>query len=283
MAKEPQSELKEKIRKEIENSGFPLELYVLGICSTKNTGRLPNTRYIHENKLRELDLRAFFENIEVDSRKNLQHTVTSMIIECKKSKDRPWVFFSSHDYQSPDVLSFIKYNSEFDNYFAKTRNYLLLGQIFKNLKKNHYCDKNIPRCIAYSEAFKNERSTPSQIYDAVDSVLSYTRHAQSQRNDDLEEYGTYTEFYFPVIERKHLQLRTDYDDGIFIIDVVVKDYFEQFFQIIEDDHKEFVKAIDKIKFPIPYKKMLKIKMREKRKERLPLPIELYGYTKNEEE
>jgi hypothetical protein len=225
-----------------------------------------------------------------------------MIIECKKSKDRPWVFFSSHDYQSPDVLSFIKHSSEFDNYFAKTRNYLLLGQIFKNLKKNHYCDKNIPRCIAYSEAFKKERSTPSQIYDAVDSVLSYTRHAQSQRNDDLEEYGTYTEFYFPVIildgllfearvdnnhldliERKHLQLRTDYDDGIFIVDVVVKDYFKQFFQIIEDDHKEFVKAIDKIKFPIPYKKMLKIKMREKRKERLPLPIELYGYKKNEEE
>jgi hypothetical protein len=118
----------------------------------------------------------------------------------------------------------------------------------------------------------------------------------------LEEYGTYTEFYFPVIildgllfearvdnnhldliERKHLQLRTDYDDGIFIVDVVVKDYFKQFFQIIEDDHKEFVKAIDKIKFPIPYKKMLKIKMREKRKERLPLPIELYGYKKNEEE
>jgi len=51
----------DKIKKEIEQSGFPLELYVINTCSKKNTGRLPNIRYTHEGTLREIDLYAFFK------------------------------------------------------------------------------------------------------------------------------------------------------------------------------------------------------------------------------
>jgi len=124
---------------------------------------------------------------------------------------------------------------------------------------------------------------------------------QSQRNDNLKEHGIYSEFFFPIIildgllfeariekgqldliERKHLQLRTDNDDGIFIIDIVIKDYFEKFFRQIENDHKEFVKSIEKIKFPKSYKNLLKTKITESKKERLPLPVELYASIIKEE-
>jgi len=40
-----------------------------------------------------------------------------MIIECKKSKDKPWVFFSASMHQSKDVSSFTKYVRDFDLYF----------------------------------------------------------------------------------------------------------------------------------------------------------------------
>jgi hypothetical protein len=53
----------DKIRKEIEKSGFPLELYALDICSKKNTGRMPNLRYTYKEELREVDLYAFLKRL----------------------------------------------------------------------------------------------------------------------------------------------------------------------------------------------------------------------------
>jgi len=83
-----------KITKEIKKSGFPLEIYCLNICSKKNTGRMPNIRYMYEGKLREIDLFAFFEEIKLHPKKgeNLQYTSTSIIVECKKSTKYPWFF-----------------------------------------------------------------------------------------------------------------------------------------------------------------------------------------------
>lgn len=280
------SNMIDKIKREIEKSGFPLELYVISICSKKNTGRMPNVRYTHEGNLREIDLYAFFEQINLDPEEseNLQHTSTAMIIECKKSRDKPWVFFSSDAYQSRDVFCFTKYVSEFDLYFGREERYPLLGQIYKDLGDNHYKDQRIPRCITYFEAFRKP-SSPSEIYKGIDSVLSflcYKRESISKRSNEL---GFFTEFFFPIIvfegrlfeakvqgdeanvkEQSHIQLRTDYNEEIFIIDVVKKEYFEKFFESIEKDHLEFVSSIDKIHFPEEYKSRLRTKHEQEMKQ-----------------
>jgi hypothetical protein len=77
-----------KIVMEIKKTGFPLEIHCLITCSKKNTGRMPNIRYMYDGVLREIDLYSFFEEIILEPKKgeNLQHTNTSMIIECKQSK-----------------------------------------------------------------------------------------------------------------------------------------------------------------------------------------------------
>ena len=41
--------LPEKIKEDMRKSGFPLEFHVLNVCSTKDTGRMPNLRYEFEN------------------------------------------------------------------------------------------------------------------------------------------------------------------------------------------------------------------------------------------
>ncbi len=291
------SEIKEKIKKEIEKSGFPLQLYVIDICSKKNTGRMPNIHYVHEGKLKEVDLYAFFEeiNLRPQEGENLQHTSTSMIIVCKKSEDRPWVFFSSSAHQSADIFYFTKYVSEFDSYFKQQGEYPLLGQIHKDLEKNHYMDKTISKCITYSEAFEKDRPSHSQIYEAIESVLSFLHYRRELYLRYFRKPGWFSEFFFPVIVldgllfearlegekvdltgKDQVQLRTDYAGEIFIIDVVRKGHFENFLQSIEGDHLSFVESINRLHCPEDYKARLKRKIDQETKEsRLPFPLEFF--------
>jgi len=286
----------DKIKKEIEKSGFPLELYVINICSKKNTGRMPNIRYTYEEKLREIDLYAFFEEIRIEPKKgvNLQHTSTAMIIECKMSKDKPWVFFSTGMYQFTNVFSFTKYISEFDLYFHRESKYPLLGQIYRNMSNNHYKDKAIHRCITYFEAFKRP-SSHSEIYKGIESVLSFLCYKREHFSKRRNELGFFTVFFFPIIvfdghlfeanieedivnvkEQNHIQLRTFYHEEMFIIDIVKKEYFENFFNIIEQDHLEFVNSINKIHFPEEHKVRLKTEHEKKMKEfKNDFPPEMY--------
>jgi len=287
----------DKIKKNIEESGFPTELQVLGICSTRNTGRMPSIRYAFRGEEKELDLLAFFESIRREPRgeENPQHTVTNMIIECKKSKDKPWVFFSSTCYPGTgNLLYFLCYVSDFDAYFESKRQLRLLGQIYKHCTKNHYAHKEIPMCIAYSEAFKNP-SAPSEIYKGIDSVLSFLLCDMESRYKRRKQFDCFTSFYYPIIvldgemveakaedgsirieERDHIQLRTTYDREIYIIDVVRKDYFDKFFDLIHIDHDEFVDSIGRIKLPRHHKRAIIESGRKRVKQFIPrIPPEPY--------
>jgi len=131
------TELIEKIKKDMLNSGFPLEFHVLNVCSTKNTGRMPGLKYEFLGQLRELDLLAFFEETTLGPKKDptLQHTCTDLVIECKKRADKPWVFMSSSSYYFPSETSHLKYMSEYDSYFAHQQEPSLLTQILPTLRK----------------------------------------------------------------------------------------------------------------------------------------------------
>lgn len=285
-----------KIREEIEKSGFPLELYVLDICSKKNTGRMPNVRYTYKGNLREIDLYAFFEEINLNPKRgeNLQYTSTSMIIACKKSKGKPWVFFSSEMHKNTDAFYFTKYVSGFDLYFNKTKTYPLLGQIYKDLHQNHYMNKKVLKCISYIEAFKSPDK--SEIYEGIDSIITFLHYVMELRSKQLSEFDFHTSFFFPIIvldgllfgaqmkngkvqveECDHIQLRTAYEmSEVFVIDVVKREYFEKFFDLIEEDHFEFVEAINKIHFRKGYISELKLR-HEREMETFKLPFPEYYY------
>ena len=271
-------EIVSKIAKEIRQSGFPLEIHCLNICSKKNTGRMPNIRYSYEGELREIDLYAFFEEINLDPREgeNLQYTSTSIIVECKKSK-YPWVFFSSNLYGSEDVFCFAKYISDFDLYFAGINEPNLNTQIYKKLRKNHYKhNKGVPYCLSYVEAFRKP-DAPSEVYKAIQSVLSFLNFRIELRAPTTrEERDYFTEFFCPVVvlegglfeaqiiedeinvkKTDHIQLRVDYKNDIYMVDVVTKENFEIFFNMIENDHYDFVQSINGIKFSQDFKNSLK--------------------------
>jgi len=257
------AELLNRIADDVRRSGFPLEVHVLNVCSTKNTGRMPSLRYEHKGEPRELDLLAFFDTIEKKAKGKAapQHTATHLIVECKKSEEKPWVFFSSPSYAFKDQADFLKYASDFDPYFSRRGLPPLLSQVRPRINNSHYANPTMPRCIAYYEAFKGT-SGLNEIYRAIDSVVTYLSYTHESHLQRERETGIYTAFYLPVVvldgylfevsmqgdqvhvlERQHLQLRTFQGGEVHIIDVVTREHFEQFFNEVHAFHTELVSAI----------------------------------------
>jgi hypothetical protein len=278
-APQPSDQLIKRIAKDIEQSGFPLEMHVLNVCSTKNTGRMPSVRYDYLDELREIDLLAFFETIA-----NSHHTSTDLIIECKKATAKPWVFFSTPSYRFDNVASFLKYESDFDLYFKKHDMVSLLARIHPRIL-GHYADPNVPRCITYCEAFRND-SRRSEIYDAIDSVITFLCYRRESRLKRLEDFGVFTEFYVPIIvvdgrlfeatvkpsevsevevrERSHLQLRTFHRQDVYIIDVVTRDHFQQFFEELAKVHEQLALAIGSLRMPKLFRETANARRKQKR-------------------
>jgi len=78
-----------KIRKEIGKSGHPVSLKASFILNKKKWYVKNAPRYFGygSKKVREIDIVAEKECPLVENSKNV------LIIECKKSRDKPWVFF----------------------------------------------------------------------------------------------------------------------------------------------------------------------------------------------
>jgi hypothetical protein len=259
-----ETDLVNKIKNDIAKSGFPLEVEVLNICSSRNTGRMPSIRYDYKGELREIDLVAFFEKID----ERFPHrTITEMIIECKKSAEKPWVFFSSPAYSFDNVAWLLKYSSEFDFYFREKGGVPLLPRIHPYIMDSHYGDPLLSRCISYCEAFKST-SAPSEIYRAIDSVISYMSYAQEQRYKLQDRFGVLSEFYVPTVvldgrlfearvdkddiqitERPHVQVRTFHRGELYIIDVVTRSGFKDFFAKVNRLHRDIVRGITSMKLP----------------------------------
>ncbi len=264
--------LEKKIIEQINISGIPCEIEILDICGKKNTGRYPNQRYRCDDKLKEIDLHAFFEEICFNSKRTPQFTRSNLVIECKQSRKHPWVFFSSPMYRDSDSLLFLKNESTYDTYFNRMNKYSLFGQICVRMKKNHYLDASLPKCTSFFEVFST--SNKSSIYEALESVLSYTQSEMNSWDEKkLDEFDALTNFYYPIIvfdgilieasisgdnititERQHLQIRHLREDEFYIIDVVKRDYFKDFLDKIEKNHIEVVDLISKIRLNKEFKK-----------------------------
>jgi len=261
-------------------SGFPVEIEVINACMMKRIPMMPSMRYEYQGDLREIDVLAYLESASSSPKENQQYTSTELIIECKKSESKPWVFFSAnlgHLLTMPQV-GFVKYYSDFNAYFEKIGERSLLGQIAHKLKNNHYNDSTIPRCITYCEAFRDQNTRENNIYSAIESVLSFLSWDIDWRSESSDELGDFSTFYFPVIvldgelleakqqgnglsvrRRNHIQLRAIFDRGkVFIIDIVRKNHFATYLQMIEEDHKEFVSSIGKLTLKPAHRAKMKL-------------------------
>ena len=77
----------EKIIKEISNSGFPLEVFISIVLKKQGWTVRPSLDYYDKNidDYRETDIIAYKPS-------SMEEIFNILVIECKKSAEKPWVF-----------------------------------------------------------------------------------------------------------------------------------------------------------------------------------------------
>lgn len=134
--------LREKVKKGIAKSGFPLEMEIGNVLRSKNWFTIHSPRYfdIENLQYKEYDIRASRSGDNFD---------TQLFIECKRSADKQWVFYVPERYEGIYVqdLKFFPIKNDIQIRLDLT---LLKETIFAVL--TDYCD---PSEVALNDSIFN--------------------------------------------------------------------------------------------------------------------------------
>jgi len=207
-------ELKQKILAEITKSGFSHEINIIQRLRDEELTVFPNLGYVDsEDKPHEIDAFAIIK--DYDEEKNFDDVSLNLIVECKSSSDKPWVFFDDPE----DALSLLGLvdRLEYVSSFATKDGYTpLAGCMNSALGGHHYNDKALPVARTHFEAFGKDAG--KEIYQGVTSLwyaLDYFKRLfeKSALNHVTEKQRI--NFIHPVIVFKGVLVtayRNDEDD-----------------------------------------------------------------------
>jgi hypothetical protein len=162
-------EFRQSIHNQIKKSGFPLELYVIDSLREKELVVYPNLSFADSNnQVHEIDALAMLDS-EKPSSWPYGAIGLTLIVECKKAKEKPWVFFqdfsTSFQYFGLGVSDKAKIVSDLT---VKESWPILVGSRNTTFNQHHY-NSPLPIARTYLEAFKNP-DQPSDIYKAIKSI-----------------------------------------------------------------------------------------------------------------
>lgn len=251
----------EYLKKEIKKTGYPLEIEISSILD-RGWAVFNTDSYFDrdEGKLRDIDIRA-------DKIYN-KHTPiilsTSLVVECKKSEDFAWVFFTRPlDFDHWDVSE--QYLDELQ-IRCKSSRPIQLRELLLETSKLHY--KEFERVSVSYDAFpfkakKTEyEGKKREIFEAQNQLKKYICYTNEQSVKERYEGISRFDFHFPCIvfhgqmyeatfegrkmevtSRKHILLTTQYrpsysvwEEG-FLIDVVHRTYFRNYLRKVRKDIK----------------------------------------------
>lgn len=188
-------DLQDKIIKEIEKTGFPLELRVSHLLRERDYFVAQSLYYLdeEEEKSREIDIRAlknytFERKCNPENPKNSYFVRNYFFIECKKSDSKPWVFLSSPKGEYDGELSLLP---------CSVDNTIVLSfQDYDMLETIHPFSTNNMRGRSYFEPFKNNE-TGETIFRALNSAVKSTLYYMNKNKEDSHNYDI--SFYYPLI------------------------------------------------------------------------------------
>ena len=182
--------LEARILQEIHKTGFPLELRVSDCLNSRGYYVANNLYYVDqdEQKGREADIRALYN--QFFKVQNTDHCARNCIlIECKKSSDKPWVIFTSPEASyDPSIFD------------VETRGLLIDpnwsdANFSEALEKIHPFYKYKRRGRSYFEAFKNTEAGDT-IFKALTTAVKATI---SMRDGKFGAQVRDLCFYYPLI------------------------------------------------------------------------------------
>jgi len=209
-------ELKDYLIEEIQESGFPLEIEVSSILEHSQWVVINNKPYTDPDlkAFRTVDVFAFHEPTTYDFEKYRPLAFSpQLILECKKSTTRAWVFFarpkkanvfpmSGQAYDFPKLFSTQGYRNRdklSPSPFSYEYEFNYLADQVKGMRHIHYADfDNI--CITYSEyKIRKEKIRDrgkDEIFEAINQIVK-------SQSCDVKETANHVKDaaspYFPVV------------------------------------------------------------------------------------
>ncbi|HLG58922.1 MAG TPA: hypothetical protein VI485_26485 [Vicinamibacterales bacterium] len=165
-----------KIIAEIEKSGFPLELRVAAQLTRHHFIVDHNLYYVDKDdgKGREIEISAL-KNSQADRRGAVPDWIRHrFLVECKKTTDKPWVFFTSPTTHYDREASRIRIS-------GLRREARLTDDLLKPVSTSHPFWNWPRRGRSYFEAFRSAAGAeaPSNIFKAITTVVKATLWAYS--------------------------------------------------------------------------------------------------------
>lgn len=262
-----------KILESIKNSGFPLELELVQKLRERKIITFPNISFQDSERYNhELDI----VSIIYGDKSTWKFGVSGiqLLIECKRANKYPWVFFEEvHNPLNYGLASKIDFCSDFS--LDQKEFNPLIGSL--NSDSHHYNQVSLPISRTYFEAFKEENNNTSQIYKAVTSIFHGKRYLKNwfdkSRISSIEKGRAFLNHFaivldgslilatkdgtdFKLKEVDHVILKTvdtlsNNNKSLMgeeiIIDIIRKDYFSSYLDLLNDDVKFFSSHLDKIK------------------------------------
>jgi len=238
-------DLKKHLKEEIAKSGFPLEIKIATLLNQNDWNVTPHLLYPLKGTDKELDIWA--------TRKVEKKAQQVLIIECKKQKNKPWIFFEQ-DEPNSEVFS------------LNASPLYLYDQLGKFFRESHY--SKVKPCSYHFPSFVKKRKG-DPILEAINQVLNALIFCFDIETAMYEKLvNKKFTFLYPIIvldgklfsakvqpsgeieltESSHLQLKViralkepmvvkgrkgSYVMAIkpFIIDIVLQDYFQEFLKV----------------------------------------------------
>lgn len=275
--------LEEKIKKEISNSGFPLEIYSSILLNKHQWNVRPALNYYDKTlgEYRENDILA---HKKVDG----ATIINFLVIECKKSAKNPWVFIKN----SKTMLI-----SENLNIVHSQNCKILYHSLEETMKFHHYsytprCYASFVACTTDQNAHLNDQSKNSKISQSIFHAKNQILSALMQFEDKWTTMNKPSLcntliFFYPIIvfegllysatiterdiqlsEENHLLLNVEREQSnnfdiylnattfrrqnykSYLIDIVKKEYFDEylnnFSKYYDEKTDDILKSIQKI-------------------------------------
>ena len=261
-----EDEIKE-IEKDIQKSGLPLEIEVSSILKEYKWKLTIHDHYIdeQERKSREIDVSAF-KRFDINS-PDYDMFHISLIIECKKSIKKPWLFYTS------EIGKRIMWAPFIIKSFGKPRVHKNLLSQERWMKESHYFYPQFRKkaVISYEPFTKGKRE---KIFEASMQVIKATVCTLKENERGIKVipeksplFLTYPIIVFdghlfeyisgkvkPVkylqylIMRKFITIKgkitnDTFISDTFIIDLIRKDFFPDYLKILD---KEFINIKNKL-------------------------------------
>jgi len=177
------------IKKDIELSGFPLEIQVSSILRNKNWGVQNQAYYLDKEKKIARSVDVIGNKGLIEPIGNYDRLHVSLIIECKRSPSKPWVFYTSQrdpraiDLESIGVLKFFEYTN---NIFSKRP---FIDWIVNSC---HYSTDYTDFAVNWYEPYKKGKGRA--IKTAVHQVTKATNYNLEEMKDVYEKLHGRTSF-----------------------------------------------------------------------------------------